>query len=522
MFAMAQDGEAPPAIAQWGITNWASHMPPQLAAGGLAPGSLIRIRGWRLGGATADKVTIRIRSGESSVTAVVMAAGENELEALVPEDTPAGNAMLQVVKNGQPSLEWPVTIVDASFGAFARNGQGWGPGEITNAGDMPNSEARAARPGETVKLAGTGLGIRRQGNVPQVLVAGRAAKNVRLIPRTITRPGVDQIEFDLPHDSPDGCYIPVQVGTAPGIYSNAVTLAISRGGGRCTNAESWTSIIGSQPIRLATMALLHADLLLSLTAKENAHYPVDAGFASFAEIEPGALANPLFLLPPSGTCTAYSGTAGLHSITSPLAALEALPGTRIDAGPTVTVSGSGGSRLLPRERSARGNYSAVIGGRSPAPGAKELPLFLTPGGYRLSAPGGTGVGALHVDVRVAPPLVWRNREQLTEVIRGQGVSVTWSSPAGGLMLVVAMNVDSRSGALGVCTCVAKAKDGSFRIPPYALANIPQSPEHPRGFPLNLLILANLPENPLSRAAETRLDRIVAFAASVSARTVLFK
>ena len=74
---------------------------------------------------------------------------ENEIQARVPEDAPLGSATLQVVKNGQASLEWPVAIVESSFGAFARNGQGWGPGEISSAGGAPNSELRPARPGET-------------------------------------------------------------------------------------------------------------------------------------------------------------------------------------------------------------------------------------------------------------------------------------------------------------------------------------------------------------------------------------
>jgi uncharacterized protein (TIGR03437 family) len=519
--ALAQDSEAPPAIAQWGITNWASRMPPQLPAGGVAPGSLIRIRGWRLGPARLESIAVRIRRGETSVQATPIAASENQIEVLAPRDAPLGDALLQVVKNGSASLEWPVSIVESSFGAFARNGDGWGPGEITNAGGAPNSEGRPARPGEAVMLEGTGLGVQPLRHLPQVLVAGRAATSVHVAAMAATRPGIDAIEFHLPLDTPEGCHVPVQVESAPGIYSNAVTLAVSRSGGPCTNSL-WSAGMGKQPVRLGTVALLHADLMIGLTPNQIAHYPVDAGFASFAVIESGASTNPLFLFPPPETCTMYSGTAGLHSITSPLAALEALPGTPIDVGADVTVVGSGGNRSLPRDQSPHRNYGAVIGGHSPAPGAKELPLFLAPGDYQVKAP---GTDAFQVKVRVGSPLVWRNREQLTEVERARGATVTWQPPSSGppsFILIVAMNADSRSGALGVCACLANAGDGNFRIPEYALANIPQTPLHPRGFPLNLVLLAEIPENPAVPADGTDMDRILAFATSISARTVLFK
>jgi uncharacterized protein (TIGR03437 family) len=522
--ALAQDGEAPPAIAQWGITNWASRIPPQLPSGWVAPGSLIRIRGWRLGPAPLGNVLVRIRRGDARVQTAALSADENEIEARVPDDAPLGSAMLQVVKNGQASLEWHVAILESSFGIFSRNGQGWGPGEISNAG-APNSEARTARPGETATLAGTGLGGRTPSVLPQVLVAGRPAKVVRLLPGTAARPGVDVISFDLPADTPEGCYVPVQVASASGLYSNAVTMAVSRSGGPCADPGGWIAGIGSLTARLGTMALLHADLEIGLTPKETGHYPVDAGFASFAEIAAGASANPLFLFPPLETCTTYSGTAGLHSITSPLSALDALPGEPLDAGLTVAVGGRGGERLLPHSGSAQKTYSAVIGGHPPVPGASDLPLFLAPGEYQFTTSGGADVGVLHAKVRTSPPLVWRNREQLGELDRARGATVTWRSSLAGtpaVILIVAMNADSRSGALGVCACLANAAEGSFRIPAYALANIPASPSHPRGFPLNLMILAELPPVSPTLAAGTGVDAIAAFAASISGRTVRFK
>jgi uncharacterized protein (TIGR03437 family) len=523
MLALAQDGPAPPAIAQWGIDNFASRISPQLPSGAVAPGSLIRIRGWRLGPAPLDQVVIRIRQGETRVESSALAVNENEIETRVPQNAPLGDAMLQVVKNGQASLEWPVAIVESSFGAFSRNGLGWGPGEISNADGSPNTEALAAKPGGAVTLAGTGLGSpapRRAS--PQVLVAGRPATNVRVLGPSAARPGVDTIAFHLPADTPEGCHVPVQVSSAPGLYGNAVTLAVSRGGRACADRTGWTAGFESRTVRLATVALIHADLEIGVTPKDTALYPVDAGLASFSEIEPNAALNPLFLFPPVNTCTTYSGTVGLHSITSPLAALQALPGKALDAGPRVTVRGSSGEQSLPGT-DPRSSYWHVIGGHPPVPGMKDLPLFLAPGDYQVSAPGGADVGAFQTSLRIAPPLTWQNREQLGEVDRAHGATVAWQSSAkSAIVMVVAMNVDSRSGALGVCACLASAAAGSFGIPAYALANFPPTPEHPRGFPLNLMLLLELPEAPVTSAKAQGLDRAIAFAISVSARTVRYK
>lgn len=524
VLAFAQDREAPPAIEQWGISNAASRMPLQLPAGGVARGALVRIRGWRLGPAEPASVAVRIRRGETRVEARTLAVGENEIEALVPQDAPLGSALLQVVRNGNASLEWPIAIVASSFGAFARNGRGWGPGEITNAGGAPNSETRPARPGEMVMLAGTGFGVRTTSHRPQVWVAGRLAKTVRLTPMDTARPGVDAIEFALPEDAPEGCYVPVEVSSAPGIYSNAVTLAISRTGAPCADPGDWIGGAGRPTVRMGSVTLLHADLLLGPTPGEPVRYPVDAGLASFSEIQSGALASPLFLFPPPATCTTYSGTVSLHSLASPLSMLQALPGTPLDAGPAVAVAGAAGNRSLPPDRSHR-NYWAVIGGHSPMPGARDLPLFLTPGEYQVSTPGGPDVGAFHAQVRIGTPLVWRNREQLAEVTRTRGATVSWrSAGAGGpaFVLIVAMNADSLSGATGVSVCRAHAADGSFHIPAYALANIPPSPAHPRGFPLNLMLLVELPEMRSLPAAGTDIDRVLSFATSISGRTVRFK
>ncbi|HLG96023.1 MAG TPA: hypothetical protein VKX49_06905 [Bryobacteraceae bacterium] len=522
-FAAAQDGEAP-AIAQGGILNLASRIPVQQPMGAAAPGSLISIRGFRFGPAAPKQVVVRIRRADVRVETPAISVNENEIEAIVPQTAPLGSVVLEVVRNGHTSLEWPIQIVESSFGAFSQNRQGWGPGQISNADGVMNSEARPAKPGETVTIAGTGLGAgATMRAAPQVLVGGVAASNVTALKRPADRPGVDTLRFQLPAAAPEGCHVPVLVSSAPGIYGNSVSMAISRDGSRCTDRFDWVASFRGQRLRLAMAGLIHADLEMGPTARDTSAYPIDAGFVSFSEIDQDASVNPLFLFPPVGTCTTYVGALGLR-ISSRLGLLDTMQGKPLDAGPGVTIRGPAGEQLLPAT-SYKGRYWQLLGGRPPAPGVKAEPLFIKPGQYQISAPGGVDVGAFHASMRAESPLVWRNRKQVGKVDRSRGATVTWLSPdrpATKVVLVVAMSEESQTGASGVCACLANASAGKFQIPAYALANIPPTPAHPRGFPLNLILLVELPGVPVTASRVTGVDGVLAFGASVSGRTVQFK
>lgn len=520
-FAAAQDGEAP-AIAQGGIVNLASRIPVQQPVGGAAPGSLISIRGFRFGAGPPDTVRVRIRWGETLVETPPLSVSEHGILAIVPDNAPLGSAMLQVIRNTHASRELPIEIVESSFGAFSRNREGWGPGAISNADGLLNSESHAAKPGEAVTISGTGLGVQtRGGGVPKVLVAGHLATEVQVLNRTADLPGVDTISFHLPLDAPQGCHVPIQVNTAPGHYSNGVMMAISTSSSVCSDPFDWTAGFRNRKLTLATVGLVHADVELGTKGKTSV-YPIDAGFATFNQIEQSTPVQFLFLFPPLGACNTYLGTANLQTLTQSLELLEIMPGRLLDAGASVSLIGPGraAQQLLPSESEA-GRYWQLLGGHVPVNGIEALPLFLKPGQYQISAPGGTDVGAFHTGIRAEPPLVWKNRSQLYEVNRQEGVSVTWldKNPSK-LIVILALNQDPGTGALALCACLAKASAGTFHIPPSALMNVPPSVEGASGLPLHLVILLELPEMPVTAGSGT--EGTLAFAASLAARTVQFK
>src|SRR5581483_6394835 len=107
----AQEQPAPPTIALYGITNAASLMPPQLAGGALAPGSLVRIRGWRLG---PGVVKVRISRDGKDVDAAPAMASDREVRVVLPANVGTGAAEIRVIRDGIVSATLPIKIAAAS------------------------------------------------------------------------------------------------------------------------------------------------------------------------------------------------------------------------------------------------------------------------------------------------------------------------------------------------------------------------------------------------------------------------
>src|SRR5260370_6355651 len=130
--ALAWQSDAPPpAVGQDGVVNSASQMPPEFGGGAIARGSLIRIRGWRLGPEAAVRalkfplaitlagISVEIRQGGALVNAFPVSVAAGEIEAILPSDTPLGNAELMVRHQNNLSPPFPVRIVKSSFAPFS-------------------------------------------------------------------------------------------------------------------------------------------------------------------------------------------------------------------------------------------------------------------------------------------------------------------------------------------------------------------------------------------------------------------
>ncbi len=532
---VAWQGDAPPpAVAKDGVVNSASQMPPEFGGGQIARGSLFRIRGWRLGPETQIRseklplaaalagMSVEIRGGGARVNAFPVSVSGNEIEAVLPSDAPLGKAELIVLKDGDPSPPFSIRIVESSFGAFSVNGLGWGPGKVRNgsAGDAPaNSPDHPARPGETITLEGTGLG---SGSHPSIMAGEKLVTRIRDAGRrSCCSAGTGELIFDLPPDTPEGCYVPLRVQSAPGVTSNVVTAAVSRDGGPCRDPGNWLPHQLDGVRRVGFAGLLHADVLLRIDRQEAA-FNFDAGFAKFVAMPDGTpQIDRYYLFPPYGTCTGYSRVVHGGEIMSPFASLSAVQGVPIDAGGLLTVRGGENPRSIGLYNKAEKSFGAVLGGRSPFPGVAQSPLLLLPQTYEISGDGGE-VGSFRAPVTVSKLLRWNNRARVTAIDRRLGVTVDWT-PARpeDSIVITAMNINSESGALGVCECVAPARAGHFTIPAAALTNVPAT-KGGESLPLNLLLISEFPGQAPVPFTAPGLDRGLAFFFSTSARSVGYR
>jgi uncharacterized protein (TIGR03437 family) len=511
-------GPAPPAIRPHGVLNAAGEMPQVLAGGGIAPGALIVIRGWRLeiGGKT-PRVTIE-QKGVSRSAAVVRAS-EREIEALVPRAVLPGQADLRVETESGTSLPAVLRVVTGAFQPY-RPGPDvpWRLEQRAPDGTIArNGRDHPARLGQTVVLHGTGLGT--SGPSIGITAGGRRVKTVHSAGPGKTTPGEDEIVFDLPADTPAGCDVPIVVLTN-GVPSNPALASITADGGPCHDAMQWLESLGDAR-RTGLVLMMRAAIRLDLDGSHHSDFVIDTGYAGFRERAGGEMAQaPLYSLPPEGVCTGYYGAAHMRNLVSPLSILELAGGSPLSAGPQIGIEGSKNRAAMGPTPGHERDYSAILGGNAPLPRFQSQPLFFDGSPYRIVLSGGKDVGTAETEVKTRASLRWTNRASIGIVNRGQGFTARWKAGGdNGTILIFATNIDQETGATGVCICRARSEWRSFRVPPEALANIPPSkPEDV--MPFSAIFLVALPVEG-SLAQIPGLDRAAAFFVAADGRTLKF-
>src|ERR1035438_7551239 len=86
-------------------------------------------------------------------------ASANQINAVLPSTTPIGTGTVSVTFNGQTGpTTFPITVVATSFGVFADNASGTGPGTIMDASYQLLSPFHTVKPGVDYGILwGTGL-----------------------------------------------------------------------------------------------------------------------------------------------------------------------------------------------------------------------------------------------------------------------------------------------------------------------------------------------------------------------------
>jgi uncharacterized protein (TIGR03437 family) len=465
-----------PVIGQNGVVNTASRIPPSLAGGSIGRGSLFSISGVRFAGRTR----VTLQANGVNVEAKVLKVGATSIDAWMPVSAPTGPASLIVtsgiVTSGEKASR-PFSIEIGSYnpGLFSRNGQGWGPALAENVeasgSRTANTPAHPARPGQRVVLGATGLAGAKEVSV----VVGNLMSTA--IPAATKTQGRDEIAIAIPADAPPGCWVPVYILVTRARASNVVTLSIGPSGTPCAEGP----IPGGASRKVGIVALSRTEVRTfrkTVLVQEQPTVLEDLR-ATFIATGAEPELTPLGLLPPPGSCTAYTASFQANAaLAASIVSIVSPEGRGLDSGQSLTLTRADQSRSISRGFETPGRYRARLGG-SGAPGVKTLPLFLLPGEYLLKSPGGKDVGGFTARFRLPEPFRWTDRDRNARVDRARGVTVHWSGASpDDTVLILARNVDQVATSIGMSLCTARGEPDQFTIPPAILANLPASSDSP--------------------------------------------
>ena len=540
-----------PQIYGRGILNAASFMPAGLPAGSIARGALFSIFGARLGPSSSPALafplatnlggtTVQITQGGTTVNAIPVFVSPGQINAIMPSNAPLGVVSVYVTFGNSKSPPAPARVVSDSVGIFTINGGGLGPGVMQNfvsASSTPvNLPSVAAQPGQTIILYGTGLGAGlnpdnvapQAGNLPtkvEVFVGGQAAAT-SYSGRSPCCSGLDQLAFTLPSNVPLGCWVPVQVRTSGATVSNTVTMAISADGSPCSDSFNalTASFLGGKKIGL--IGLLRTDVTEDVGLATSGKVTTDAGMLTFQQESPlpAAPFNAVLSLPPPGSCTAYTAAGDLFD-GDPLPGSNDAGAKFLNAGTPFTLSNAADKRSMARPTSNARNFQPL--GYTYTGSLVPPSLFLSPGSFTLSGPGGPDVGAIQAAVTVPNPfgLTWTNQPSppsILTITRSQGLTVNWSgAPPDQPVIVFGGGVDLPTNSSGIFACVAPAGSSSFTVPATALGNVPATRGnllHSKG----VVYVGALPTSNPAAFSASGLDVGAIVTGAFTGRTVIFQ
>jgi hypothetical protein len=297
-------------------------------------------------------------------------------------------------------------------------------------------------------------------------------------------------------------------------------MAISADGSPCaepSNALS-SALIGGGGI--ASLVLARFNLRQDFGVRKPGDFLTDLTGA-FLGVEQKAPFNfnPMFSLPPVGTCTTYT-TAGSFMADTPELPLSAPTVRVLDAG-TLTAAGAKSTQNFFATPTADQQQAFLGGSATALPSIPSTAQLDSP--VAVAASGGHDVGAFSAKgAAPSSPLNWTNRDQLIFVDRTQPLTFSWtggdsSSPvfaAGGA-------VDIPNNATSLFLCLAAPGSTSFTVPAAVLANIPASGARLKSS-LAAIYLGQWNINSPTPFSASGLDKGILSVAGFSGREVIFQ
>jgi hypothetical protein len=459
-------------------------------------------------------VTMQIASQGAVIDAIMVYVAQNEAAAILPSGTPLGPAVLTVSKDGVSATK-NINVVDAAFGIFVQTGAGGNGTALAfnvngDGSTTPNALSASVMPEQDIILNGTGLGAVPSdetqpgvtdipatavkvyvGTLPATVVsAGRGTCCDGIDPSYRVPQGIaawDVIRFTVP-DGIVGCYVPVIVQTGK-FVSNLALISIDASGGQCNRGTPTVPDDIADKLANKTGASFGA-----LSIGRNIAYTktptgpptltrsdeASANFLNFPDIPAIVFASDYEY--PNYECVIGSyptpnGGALRNGQPVPIVTLKEVT---MDAGPTITIKGPAGTRVLNRVQA--GN---VVGYRTQANFGNATPgNYLDPGTYTMTGTGGRDIGAFTATITVPQtPFLWTNPPEAGQTIdRTQDYTIAWTGGIPGTQVFIT----GGSGTIGGFRCAAPAGDGQFTIPSWVLLTLLPT----TGNTLGLLNIAN--------------------------------
>ncbi|HME09995.1 MAG TPA: hypothetical protein VKG25_23255 [Bryobacteraceae bacterium] len=533
-----------PAMAQFNAPVIYSAENSASYAGTIAQGSLFVVFGTNIGpaqlvqagsyplpsqiGGTAMTVT----SGSTTLPCPMVYSVAGQAAAVLPSNTPLGNAMVMLTYNGQgtpfPAL---VNVVPSAVGIFTLSSSGLGPGVVTALDGTVKTFAVTAKPGETVIAWATGLGpITGPDNVlpstfpsfPGVEVfIGTQSASVVYAGRSGCCAGVDQIAFEVPAGLA-GCYLPVAIRSG-GRLSNFVSVAVNSSGQSCSDtaptlpAAVMDQTLAGRSVSTAALAagpvgvlrglgfrqeqmfaeklssLLHvkvsrqdvSKLLRANPSQRSLGRAMRKYAAAWKALDPAAKE----AIRKAVNLTQEGALAGFGRYNTPGTLGAAVGGLfpsqgsctvfGLMAGPLGSTSSQGldaGSSLALSGPAGAytlmqrdtGQYQVMFGSTPTGPN-------LPPGTYAITSSGGRDIEAFSASLTVSGNILWSNKAAISAVDRSQPLTITWSGGATpGSVLIGGYSEFNTVGSAGF-VCAEDTSKGTFTIPSFILSALPATP-----------------------------------------------
>ena len=412
----------------------------------IAPGSLFQLFGLSLGPKTPVRaeaiplptvlagVSVRITAGSTTFDAPILSAESERIEALLPANTPLGDAQLVVTSNGYEGPPLAFQVIQRSFAFYSAV-----QNRLPDGSWIPNTSSHAARPGGLVSLWGTGLGAgagfdtyASVDSTPglEVLVGGKPARVVYAGDWS----GVDLIVIEVPPVIGCNVWAKLRYPNGPGEDAlktnslNSVSFSISQESEACAGPFD-------PPPQIMDRIRARDGLRMAILDGTTAGFSLSVGHGV------------LPLAPAPGTCGLWEAVIGIPTL---------------NAGATVSIHG-------PRGAAASFSYvPSDLGGRYAGP--PQWPP-VQPGEYTLeNGKGGTDVGPFSTAFTVPDsPFTWTNPDTL-DIQRDSDLHITWNGgdPKAGYVVVGILFAEGPPGSwftqVGGTSCVARAGQGTLTIP----------------------------------------------------------